>query len=114
MNSTKTYLQHIQPITSTSVVIKAKIKGPYLRWSPLLPGCELPSAPVLCCESTASFPHALLVPTSTLNIPLNSHFHTCDIFNQQKMTSTGWIFSCPEQELYFMLECKVQYLEFKL
>jgi hypothetical protein len=53
-------------------------------------GCELPSAPIPYCESTAPFPQALLALNPTLNIPLNHHFHTCDTFNWPKMTSTRW------------------------
>jgi hypothetical protein len=45
MKSTKT-LQDIQQIIITCVVIKAKIKGPYLGWKPIVQGCELLSTPI--------------------------------------------------------------------
>ncbi len=75
-----------QQIISTCVVIKAKIKRPLLWVVAFVPGCELPSTPVSCGESTALFPRAFW-PSPLPRLP---HFHTCDTFNCQKMKLINW------------------------
>ncbi len=94
MNSAKTDLQHIKLIFSTCLAVKVKNKKT-LTWggSPLCKDANFPPHQSHAVNQL-SLPHRS--PPLSLNIPLEP-FRSCDIFNQQKMTSTHWNLLCPEQ-----------------